>query len=175
MFYGNGNGEDTTHASAGIAFYVKKSLSKMIIGVNRVSSRIIQLTLKLKRVRRLRITQVYAPHAGHMDEVYEAFLEQLAEAPAHKHTQELVISDFNAIVGKAFPVECFCESYKLHIMNGFFKKRMQRRWTWRSPNAQTLNEIDYILVKNRNTVKDVSVLQRFNAGSDHRALRANVK
>jgi len=67
----------------------------------------------------------------------------------------------------------FCESTGWSIMNSFFKKRLKRKWTWRSPNGLTFNEIDFIIAKNRSTVKDVSTLN-INAGSDHRIVRATL-
>ena len=34
----------------------------------------------------------------------------------------------------------FAERQKFKIMNTFFKKRLNRRWTWISPNGATKNE-----------------------------------
>lgn len=60
-------------------------------------------------------------------------------------------------------------------MNSFFKKSEKRRWTWRSPNSNTKNEIDYVLTNEKLTVKDVSALNRFDTGSDHRLVRAKIE
>lgn len=34
------------------------------------------------------------------------------------------------------------------VMNTFFKKRKRRKWTLKSPNKETKNEIDYIVTEN---------------------------
>ncbi|KAI5743429.1 hypothetical protein M8J77_018082 [Diaphorina citri] len=68
----------------------------------------------------------------------------------------------------------FSEETRLKIMNTFFKKQTQRKWTWRSPNHEIRNEIDFILANKMETIKDVTVLNRFNTGSDHRLVRAKL-
>lgn len=60
-------------------------------------------------------------------------------------------------------------------MNSFFKKSVNRRWTWRSPNSNTKNEIDYVLTNKKFTVRDVSAPNRFDTGSDHRFVRAKIE
>uniref|UniRef100_A0A914UQ87 Uncharacterized protein n=1 Tax=Plectus sambesii TaxID=2011161 RepID=A0A914UQ87_9BILA len=45
----------------------------------------------------------------------------------------------------------FCEDLQLRVFNLFFKKRVGRKWTWRSPNVAS-----------------------FNFSSDHRLLRATL-
>ena len=59
-------------------------------------------------------------------------------------------------------------------MNKFFKKRLHRRWTWISPNGVTRNEIYYILTDKPQTFTDVSVINSFNTGSDHRITRGSM-
>ncbi len=53
-------------------------------------------------------------------------------------------------------------------MNTQFQKKAGRRWTWRSPDGNTKNEIDYIMTDKPSMVTDVTVLNRVNIGSDHR-------
>ena len=62
----------------------------------------------------------------------------------------------------------------LFQMNSFYKKKLNRRWTWESPDGRTKNEIDYIITDKKRIVKDVTVLNRFSTGSDHRLVRAKV-
>ncbi|EYC05466.1 hypothetical protein Y032_0082g1601 [Ancylostoma ceylanicum] len=52
---------------------------------------------------------------------------------------------------------------------------MNARWTWRCAALSLKEEIDYVLVRNINNVKDVGVLTSINAGSDHRLLRCVLK
>lgn len=39
----------------------------------------------------------------------------------------------------------FAEMYRLRIMNTFFRKRSNSKWTWKSHNGETRHEIDFIL------------------------------
>ncbi len=52
-------------------------------------------------------------------------------------------------------------------MNIQFQKKAGRRLTWRSPDGNTKNEIDYIMTDKPSMVTDVTVINRVNIGSDH--------
>ena len=69
----------------------------------------------------------------------------------------------------------FSERYNMKIMNSVFQKRAGRKWTWRSPNEETKNEIDFIITDNFNIVKDVTVINKVNIGSDHRMIASRIK
>ena len=56
----------------------------------------------------------------------------------------------------------FANSPKICIANTWFKQRACRKWTWKSPDGATRNEIDYIIASNINMVKDVAVLNKVN-------------
>ena len=53
-------------------------------------------------------------------------------------------------------------------MNTRFQKKAGKRWTWRSPDGHTRNEIDYIMTDKLSMVTDVNL-------SDHRILIGSVK
>ena len=53
-------------------------------------------------------------------------------------------------------------------MNTQFQKKAGTRCTWRSPDGNTKNEIDYIMTDKPSMITDVTVLNRVNIGSDHR-------
>ena len=61
----------------------------------------------------------------------------------------------------------WANSKNFKIMNTQFKKKAGGRWTWRSPDGPTHNEIDYIMTDKRSMVTDVTVINRINIGSDH--------
>ena len=63
------------------------------------------------------------------------------------------------------------ERHKFKIMNIYFKKRLNRPWTWISQNRAMKNEIDYIMTDRPRIFLDVSVINSFNTGSVHRMLR----
>lgn len=68
----------------------------------------------------------------------------------------------------------FLQQHNLFAMNSFFTAKRQRKWTWASPDGVTKNEIHYIITNRKATVKNVTVLNRFTTGSDHRMVRAKV-
>lgn len=59
-------------------------------------------------------------------------------------------------------------------MNSFLLEKVQRKWTWASADGITKYEIDYIMTNHKSIVKNVTVLNKFSTGSDHRMVRAKV-
>lgn len=68
----------------------------------------------------------------------------------------------------------FLSKEKIYYMNTFFKKYPKRKWTWKSPDSATKNEIGYILISDKSICMDVSVLNRFDTDSDHKFVRAKI-
>ncbi|RCN39722.1 hypothetical protein ANCCAN_14341 [Ancylostoma caninum] len=178
----------------GVSFYVHSTLTRRCRCFFH-SDRIIELTVTLKVRQTLRVIQVHAPLSSHSDDEYSSFLEELTRIiDARRNRQLVVLGDFNATPGVGNQYEQyigihaaesrnargsmlaqFCEERRLYLANSFFQKRMQTRWTWRCDALSLKKEIDYILVRNINDVKDVGVLSSVNAGSDHRLLRCILK
>ncbi|KAK6038711.1 hypothetical protein COOONC_23784, partial [Cooperia oncophora] len=67
------------------------------------------------------------------------------------------------------------EQCNLFHGNSFFTKKEDRRWTWESPNATTHSEIDHVLTNRKWSLLDVSVVDAFRTGSDHRLVRAKIR
>ena len=65
-------------------------------------------------------------------------------------------------------------SKNFKIMNTQFQKKAERRWTRRSPDGHTRNEIDYIMTDKPSMVTDVTVINRINIGSDHRMVMGSI-
>lgn len=129
------------------------------------------------------------------DDVAEEMYEDISLA-LHNTTKthyNVVMGDFNAKVGVQNGSESkigphgfgsrnhrgqmlvnFLEKEGLFLMNSFFKKQPQRKWTWQSPDTVTKNEIDFIMADKRHIFRDVSVVNRFNTGSDRRLLRGSL-
>ena len=59
----------------------------------------------------------------------------------------------------------FATFENLKITNTFFEKKPQRKWTWRSPNGETKNQIDFILTNRGEMILNTEVIQRLNAGT----------
>ena len=177
----------------GVGFLINKHLAGNIIEFYGISERVAGLVVKLNQKYKMKIVQVYAPTSTYEDEEVESFYEDV-EAALNKHKTQFtfVMGDFNAKVGTKKPGEAvignfgvdsrnsrgdllveFAARNNLKIMNTFFKKRASRKWTWRGPNGEVKNEIDFILSGRIDVVKDVSVINKLKS-SDHRMVRCKV-
>lgn len=126
----------------------------------------------------------------------ETFLEDLTRAINSSNAHFRVISgDFNAKIGQKIASDPnfignfglgtrnhrgdmfvdFLNKENLFCLNTLFKKHKQRKWTWKSPDGRTKNEIDFILSNNKNICTNISVLNQFDTGSDHRLVRATLQ
>ena len=69
----------------------------------------------------------------------------------------------------------FAQENRMKILNTFFRKYPFKRWTWRSPDGITQNEIDYILTNGNNDVSDIHIVQSIKLSTNHRMVRATIK
>jgi hypothetical protein len=53
----------------------------------------------------------------------------------------------------------FCRKNQLFVTNTMFKRKTHQKWTWRSPDFSTKNEIDFILTSSKSWVRNVSLEQ----------------
>lgn len=49
-----------------------------------------------------------------------------------------------------------------------------KKGSWLSPDCRTKNEIDFIMTDKKHIFRDISVVNRFNTGSDHRLMRGTL-
>ncbi len=63
----------------------------------------------------------------------------------------------------------------LKIANTFFQKRKGRKWTWKSPDQRTINEIDHLLTNDIKIIKDVDIVVGLDCLSDHRMVRGKLE
>ncbi|CAG4920088.1 unnamed protein product [Colias eurytheme] len=186
--------EGDQKSQGGIGFLVNKSLANNISEIGSVSARVAYLTLKMTKRYSLKVIQVYAPTTAYPDEEVESMYEDIAKAINIAKTYYTVImGDFNAKVGTKNADETriglfgtgvrnprgqmlldFMEREGLYLMNSFFKKPKQRKWTWISPDGSIKNEIDFILSTKRHIFNNVSVISRLKTGSDHRLVRGTL-
>ena len=181
-------------SQGGIGFLVHRSLVNNVTQVESVSARVAYLILRISERYSLKVIQVYAPTSTHPDDEVEAMYEDVSRAiHASKTHFTVVMGDFNARLGKrdgdeqkvgpfgfgqrnhrGHMLADFLEKENLFMMNSFFKKKPQRRWTWVSPSGSTKSEIDFILTDKRHIFNDVSVINRVKTGSDHRMVRGTL-
>ena len=179
----------------GVSFLIHRDLASNVIEYKSSSERVAMVVLRLSKKYSVKIVQVYAPTSAHDDEEIEDMYEeinQLLDSTNSHYT--MVIGDFNAKIGKQRSDETnvmgkygigqrnergdrlieFAVSRGLYIANGKFQKKGNRLWTWRSPDGNTRNEIDFIMTNRPDTIKDVVVMNRVNTGSDHLLVRCKV-
>ncbi|XP_044749740.1 craniofacial development protein 2-like [Coccinella septempunctata] len=188
------SGEET--ALRGVGILVHKRHRDKILDVKSISSRVLCLILQINRKYSLKIIQAYAPTIASTDDEFDIFYEDISTALLYGKTYfTLLIGDLNAKVGsKQNEMETavsyhglgsrnergnalidFAHHNNLYIMNTFFKKRDNKKWTWASPDGKTRNAIDFIISSRKDIINDIDVLNRFSTGSDHRMVRAEIK
>ncbi|CAH2092476.1 unnamed protein product [Euphydryas editha] len=177
----------------GVGFLIKKKYKGNIINFRGISDRVALLQLKFDSFF-ISIIQAYAPTERSSEEEIDQFYQDIETAHLLTEGKVIVMGDFNAKIGSPntnhYPVlgqygfgvnndrgerlinHAF--QYKLSIMNTFFKKKENRRWTWMSPDKKTKNEIDFIMTNNPKLISNIEVLN-IQFPSDHRLLRATVR
>ena len=179
----------------GIGFIVNKNLKNAVIEINSISDRVAYLKLKLSSMYELAVIQIYAPTTDHTDDEVEEFYDDVSSVIDKVKTHyTIVMGDFNARLGARMSVHetglgqyglghrntrgqrllNFLHQKNMFAMNTFFAKKPQYKWTWKHPNGIHKNEYDYIATDRKDIVQDVTVLNRFSTGSDHRIVRASL-
>ncbi|CAG4989662.1 unnamed protein product [Colias eurytheme] len=179
----------------GVGFLVKKYLKNNIIEFKGVSDRIAVLNILLPGHKHpTSIVQVYAPTEVAKKETKNSFYETLNETMETLNKSIIVMGDFNSQIGQRRKHENkiigpyatgnrndngqrfinYALEHNLHIMNTFYKRKQERKWTWESPNGQIKNEIDFITTNKPKLFLNVEVLNNFNFFTDHRLLRGQL-
>lgn len=182
-------------SEGGVGFIVHKRHLANIKDIKSISSRVIYLVIKLNTRYSLKIIQAYAPTSDSDEEDIEVFYEDLNTALHDSPTHyTIMMGDFNAKLGRkqdeaesslgdhgygernerGCKLLNYIQQHELLALNSFFNKKPQNKWTWISPDGKHKNEIDYCFTNNRKIVQDLSVLNNFTTGSDHRMIRAKV-
>ncbi|XP_045450487.1 uncharacterized protein LOC123659284 [Melitaea cinxia] len=177
-------------------FYYNGETQGIILNFKGISDRIVVLNMQLAAFKQpISIIQTYAPTEQDTIIVKEKFYKKLAGVLQGINKNVIVMGDFNAktgsksnkdefVLGKYSSGERndngqrlidFCFTFNLKIMNSFFKKGKMRKWTWISPNGKHMNEIDFILSREKQIFRDVSVVNIFNFNTDHRMVRGIIK
>ena len=137
----------------------------------------------------INIIQVYASTMDHGDDEVMKFYEDIGNVMEYAKSGEIsiLVGDWNAKVGEQLehPVTGkfglanrndrgqrlvdFCWTSKLVITNTLFEHPKRRLCTWKSPGDILRNQIDYIIInqRQRNSVKHVRTYPGADIGSDH--------
>ncbi|XP_037781428.1 craniofacial development protein 2-like [Penaeus monodon] len=169
----------------GVGFLIHKKLKDNITEFHATSDRVASVAIKISKRYDIKIIQAYAPTSLSSQDALDEFYDDLRNALQRKKAHfNIIKGDFNAKVGNG-DEDCvgpfgygtrnergddlvnFATTNNFKITNTFYKKKQNRRWTWRSPDFETFNEIDYVLVDKSNIVKNTEVLNRVGIDSDH--------
>lgn len=189
VFYYRGEG-----SVYGIGFLVNKVIKTWIVKFKSYSDRICKLILKpdtLKGGGRIVVIQVYAPTSQASEIDTEYFYDMLKQAIDEDQGRfKLIMGDFNAKIGKKSGEtyvgnHCvgernetgerfleFTEGMKLHVMNTYYDKPFEKKWTWITPDGKHKNEIDFVLCNRKELINDVEAGPFINTGSDHRPVKS---
>ena len=147
---------------------VNKRVQNAVLGCNLKNDKMISVHLQGKPFNST-VVQVYAPTSNAEEAEVEQFYEDLQELLELTHTKDVlvIIGDWNAkVVSQETPgvtgkfglgkwneagqrlIE-FCQENTLVLANTFFQQHKRRLYTWKSPDGQHQNQIDYILCSRR--------------------------
>ncbi|KAL0840884.1 hypothetical protein ABMA28_014685 [Loxostege sticticalis] len=178
----------------GVGFLVKKCYREYIQEFIGVCDRIAQLNIHIPGFEPITIIQIYAPTEVSSEEVKDLFYDQLETTLENTHKTIFLMGDFNSQIGErqtndknvlgAFStgkrnnngqrLVDLAQAHHLKIMNSFFKKGKNKKWTWISANGEVRNEIDYILTNKPQYVADVDTINKLNFNTNHRMLRSRI-
>ena len=192
------SGNDVNH-TRGVGIIFSRRASAALIGWKPISDRIISARLQ-GRHGRITIIQAYAPIDDAEDAVKDSFYDHLQQEidATPRHDIIMLLGDFNAQIdqdregiehvigpfGSALHktdncdrLISLCATNNMHISNTFYRHKNIHKKTWRHPNGQSSNEIDYICISKRwrSSVIDVRVQRGADVGSDHHLLIAKFR
>lgn len=182
----------------GTAFIVRKSLKHAVIGFEAISERMCKIRIKGK-FHNYSLINIHAPTEDKSEEEKEAFYENLERnlRKCPRYDVKVIIGDANAKVGQEqiyYPTigkhsihsECndngrrlvnFAAGANMIVASTKFQHRRIHRVTWKSPNEETVNAIDHILISARysSSIIDVRTYRGANVDSDHFLVGAKIR
>jgi hypothetical protein len=187
---------DRKHHMFGTGFIVNKRIKHLVTDFKAKTPRICKI-----RVRGLffnySLICVRAPMEEKDDEkdnFYED-LDQIYECP--KRDVKIIIGDLNAKIGQEEMYRHIIGKYSLHILSNdkgirlinfacskdmmvastLFNHKDLHRMTWRTPDGQTFNQIDHLVIDARHVsnVMDVRAFRGANRNSDHYFLISKIR
>ncbi|GFS09706.1 endonuclease-reverse transcriptase [Elysia marginata] len=184
---------------SGVAIYLNELARKYLLGYNPVDDRILYVQLK-GTSHNISLIQVYAPTSASTEEELEGFYQKLQNVidKCPSSDVKLIMGDFNAKVGqmadncergnigkfglgeqndRGQQLVDFCIENEFAICNTIFENHPRRLFTWTSPDGNTKNQINYILVDKRwkTSVRTAKTLPSADCGSDHELLMSEIK
>ena len=175
-------------AERGVGVMLTKKISASIIGYWAISDRVLLVKIKGKPIN-MNIIQVYAPTSESSEDEINQFYDKLnlAKQQCKAHEVIMIMGDLNAKVGRGRVGDTvgffglgdrndrgdmwieWCEENNQMIVNTWFQKHPRKLYTWKSPDNNYRNQIDYITINKRfrNSIIDCKTYPGADIDSDH--------
>lgn len=174
----------------GTGFMVRKRIKHTVVDFEPVSERICKLRIRGK-YRKITIVNVHAPTEIKEEEEKDSFYEELAKVIGKipRYDVKIVLGDLNAKIGKEAMYNDitgghskheltnengkklieFATEMRMKIMSTSFQRKEIYKGTWVSPDGNTCNQIDHVLIerKHANCIKNVRSQRGAECESDH--------
>ena len=184
---------------AGVGFCISKKTYRAVESFNPVNERLAHIRISCKWFK-MSIVVAYAPteesEEDQKDEFYETLQTVIEKIPMHDIV--IILGDMNAKVGREVDVfgpvigvhsaheECndngtrlasFANANRLVIGGTTFQHKAIHKETWNSPDGNTKNQIDHILISQRfrSALADVRSYRGADCDSDHNMVGAKIK
>jgi exonuclease III len=166
FFYGQGNGDH----QLGTGFIVHKRILSAVRRVEFISDRMLYIILRVRWCNII-VLNVRAPCEDKGDDVKDRFYAELGRVfdQFPRYDMKILLGDFNAKVGRenifkptigngslheisndnGVRIVNFATSKILVLKSTMFPHRKVHKHTWTSPEGNTHNQIDYILIDRR--------------------------
>ena len=181
----------------GVGMIIKEEIVKSIMMCEPISDRIMIMRVKMAPVNVL-IMQLYAPYEDEDEMEKECFYERVDQVIGeYKKGREclVVMGDLNGKVGSnreedtvgpfgrgerndnGERVVNLCKRHNLFVTNTWFQQKRSAQHTWTSPNGETKNQIDYVLVDKRfrNGLQNSKSMPGADCKSDHNPVIMTMK
>ena len=190
---------DSEHHVKGVGLLLNSTAQQSLIGWKPVNNRIVTARFQSNHAK-VTIVQVYAPtevsDITEKDEFYQQLQDTLDAIP--KYDIKILMGDLNAQIDgnqrglnntigtygtgntlndNGERLVALCNANGLIVGNTFFKHKNIHKKTWRSPDGNTRNEIDFICISKRwrSSLQDVRVCRGADVSSDHYLLTSKIK
>src|SRR2546425_1286432 len=185
------------HRRRGVGVILREEVVKSVMMCEPISDRIMVMRLKMAPINVL-LVQIYAPCEDEKEEEKERFYERLDQVIGeYKKGRKclIVMGDFNGKVGddreedivgpfglgvrndNGERVMNFSKRHNLFVTNTWFQQKRSAQHTWISPDKETKNQIDYVLIDNRfrNGVQNSKSMPGADCESNHNPVIVTMK